>query len=176
MTEVWKSVHGWPLYEASSEGRVRRAVCLPHGGARLGYILRVFWHPQKGHGFVTLSQGTRASRVTLGVHKVVALAFHGACPVGKEAAHVDHNPRNNRPDNLWYQTHLENMQASARLGRVNRGERHPKVRLSEALVRQLRREYRKYSSEAGTTALALKYGVNRSTIAHAINGRTWGWL
>lgn len=177
MNERWRPVYGWPLYEASSIGRVRRAGAGSHGGARVGHVLRVFWHTDKyGYGYVTLSRGTKASRVTLGVQKVVALAFLGPCPQGREAAHRDHDPRNNRPTNLEYQTHLENMQASARLGRVNRGEQHPKVRLSAVLVRRIRQEYRRGSRTAGTPALARKYGVKTATVGHALVGRTWGWL
>src|SRR3990167_9321304 len=171
--EEWRPVCGWPLYEASSEGRVRRAVALPHGGAQVGRVLRVFWHSRYAYGFVTLSQGTKASRRTLGVHKVVALAFLGPCPVGKEAAHRDHNPAHNIPPNLEYLTHAENMAASAIVGRVNRGERHPKVRLTIAEVREIRQRYQRFSRTQGTPQLAREYGVAVATIGGVVQRRTW---
>lgn len=119
--EEWRPVHGYPAYEASSLGRVRRVINGPNTG--VGRVLRIFWHT-KGYGFVTLSQGTKATRCTLGVHKVVALAFLGPCPDGYEAAHKDHTPTNNVPTNLMYATHLENMRQSQGYITRHRGAAH----------------------------------------------------
>lgn len=42
-------------------------------------------------------------------HQIVAWAFLGPCPVGKEVNHIDHNRKNNHIENLEYVTHSENL-------------------------------------------------------------------
>ena len=74
------------------------------------------WRPRKGRlrrlkqqtnpdGYrrVTLHCGNR-KRVSRYVHRLVLLAFVGPCPEGKEACHNDGNQRNNRLDNLRWDT------------------------------------------------------------------------
>ncbi len=57
----------------------------------------------------------RYLKVTLGaaddreVHTLVAAAFHGPCPDGCEVLHINGNLHDNRPENLRYGTHAENM-------------------------------------------------------------------
>ena len=57
----------------------------------------------------------RYLKVTLGetddreVHALVAAAFHGPCPAGCEVLHINGNLCDNRPENLRYGTHAENM-------------------------------------------------------------------
>lgn len=105
MTEIWRPVHGWPQYEASSEGRVRHA-----STAR---VRRIYWH-RTGYGFLVI--GPRRQRETWGVHQLVAAAFIGSCPAAHEVNHIDLNKRNNRPGNLEYMTHLDNIEHAKALG------------------------------------------------------------
>ena len=96
--EEWRPVPGWSQYEASSEGRVRHV--------RTKRVRTVFWH-RTGYGFLVI--GPRKNRQTWGVHQLVAAAFLGGCPPGKEVNHKDTIKRNNHPSNLEYETRQGNI-------------------------------------------------------------------
>lgn len=44
------------------------------------------------------------------VHRLVCRAFHGESPPNTQASHLDGNPKNNKPDNLCWETPKENNQ------------------------------------------------------------------
>lgn len=54
------------------------------------------------------------------VHVLVALAFHGPRPEGMEVRHLDGTRTNNRPENLAWGTHSENMQDKVAHGTATR--------------------------------------------------------
>ena len=101
--EIWKPIPG-STYEASSEGRIRS----PRGN-----VLKPADHPL-GYHIVTVNYEGRLICKT--VHSLVALAFYGPRPEGLDIAHFDHDKHNNRPSNLRYATHAQNMQDSVRAG------------------------------------------------------------
>jgi HNH endonuclease/NUMOD4 motif len=91
--ERWRTVAGWPRYEVSDWGRVRRIVPQSLAGA---------------YPAVTLSEpGRRSLRVR--VHQLVARAFLGPCPDGQEVLHGNDEPYDNRASNLRYGTRAENL-------------------------------------------------------------------
>src|ERR1700690_1235619 len=96
MREIWKKVVGYEgLYEVSNLGRVwsckRRKVMSPNNSA----------YPR-----LVLCKG----KVHTGkdVHVIVANAFIGPCPKGKEVNHKDLNTRNSKAKNLEYVTSAQN--------------------------------------------------------------------
>jgi hypothetical protein len=120
VAETWKPVPGFHNYEASSLGRVRsltRTVrCVRHGheGTRVrrGVVLKPT--PNKGYLVVKLANDSRI--VTYGVHQVVAMAFHGACPSGLVVDHINTVKTDNRPENLEYVTNSENVKRQYQTG------------------------------------------------------------
>jgi hypothetical protein len=118
--ETWARVTGWP-YEVSTHGRIRstdRTVVRSDGQRRTykGITLKPGRMPT-GHLCVILSYP--GQRWTARVHRLVAAAFLGPCPEGKEVRHLDGNPANNDLSNLAYGTRSEN-----RLDRVVHGVDH----------------------------------------------------
>ena len=110
MSEAWRKVPGFPLYEVSDQGRVRS---LRFGKVRL--LRPGFNH--FGYGSVHLWREGAKSSTSCTVHTLVASAFIGPRPEGQHVRHLDGNPRNNTSGNLSYGTVRENALDTVRHGR-----------------------------------------------------------
>ncbi len=106
--EEWRPVPGFPGYEVSNHGRVRT---IKSGRIHTGSI------GNGGYPMVGLRRDNKT--VTRTVHVLVAAAFIGPRPKawrsrtgGPQPAgvvnHKDHDPTNNRPENLEYTTYANN--------------------------------------------------------------------
>lgn len=91
MTE-WQPCPGFPAYEVSDTGLVRRV--LPGPGAVVGRVLKPQRH-MKGYQKVSLTG--RKQRL---VHQLVCEAFHGPPPPGHDVDHIDFDRANNHATNL----------------------------------------------------------------------------
>ncbi|UVF61522.1 HNH endonuclease [Gordonia phage DalanDe] len=115
--ERWRPVPGFANYEVSDEGRVRSIdhVTMRRDGKKLtrkGQIikprlLRRYW-------CVCLHRGDKD--YTRSVHSLVALAFIGPRPAGKQVLHEDDDRDNNVVGNLRYGTNAENSRDAVRNG------------------------------------------------------------
>lgn len=108
--EIWKPVPGYDGILASSLGRIKLT---PLPGRN--YIPK----PMLGCWAVTSSgvgryiYWIRRLNKTVKIHRLVCLAFHGEPPKAKpNALHKDENSRNNRPDNLYWGSQKENLNAA----------------------------------------------------------------
>lgn len=95
----WRSVVGFEgLYEVSSDGRVRGLTVRRERRVTInpfGYQTIQLWRDNRGHMFM--------------VHRIVAAAFIGPLPDGKEVNHIDGDKGNNGVANLEYVTRSQNM-------------------------------------------------------------------
>lgn len=99
----WLPVPGYErLYQVSDDGQVLSA---PRPRTR-GGLLKQF---DDGHGYPHVTLTRNGIQRRFGVHQLVALAFIGPCPEGREVRHLDGNPANRNASNLAYGTHGENM-------------------------------------------------------------------
>ncbi|WP_044476437.1 NUMOD4 motif-containing HNH endonuclease [Rhodococcus aetherivorans] len=121
--EAWRPVAGYEgIYEVSNRGSVRslaRNVVRRDGNS---YPIRGRMLKQTptstGHLCVDLYNGNgRADRKMCRVHRLVAEAFLGPCPVGMEVCHENGNARDNRVENLRYDTRRSNILDKVRHGR-----------------------------------------------------------
>lgn len=94
--EEWRTIPSHPDYEVSSYGRV---ISNKSGRSR---VLKPHTHPL---GYMRLTVDGRQQSV----HRLVAEAWHGPCPEGKEVDHINSVRDDNRPQNLCYLTRQENM-------------------------------------------------------------------
>lgn len=98
--EIWKPIPGYPDYEVSDWGRVRS-----YKGLGRPRILKPFINKE---GYTIFSLSSPGQPKSIGLHRLLMMAFVGPCPEGQEVCHNDGNPANNRLDNLRYDTHAEN--------------------------------------------------------------------
>lgn len=89
--ELWREIPSHPNYEASSEGRIRRAK--PGKGTRVGRVLRT---PIDSQGYPAVNIDGRPRRV----HVLVAEAFHGPIPPGGQVHHQNEDKTDARARNL----------------------------------------------------------------------------
>lgn len=104
MAETWKPVHGHPMYEASSEGRIRSFK------GRQPRILKEY-NPR-----TRLYLQVKMDGLTISVHRVVMLAFVGPRPADMQIRHLNGDHHDNRSANLVYGTRSENMRDQVRHG------------------------------------------------------------
>ena len=169
MNEIWKPVvdyEGW--YEVSSFGRVRRTT--PGKSTYSGRIL-ANWSKYDGYLCIELRKNNKGRQFV--VHRLVAEAFIGSCPEGKEANHKDGNKHNNIPENLEYVTPSENQYHAYKLGlkRGLKGEANPAVKLTRSQIEQIRLLYSigLYSHRG----LAKTFGMSKSQIGRIIRLESW---
>jgi hypothetical protein len=126
--------------------------------------------PWTGSKFATTGYGQFWLRGTnVGAHRVACALTHGLS-AGRMAIHSCDNPPCCNPLHLRWGTHAENVADRVARGRTPRGEDHKRSKLSDATVgaaRAARLDGRSIS------ALASDFGVSRTTLRDALNGRTW---
>lgn len=179
--ERWASVTGHGgLYEVSTCGRVRslertlttkatrrsRAYNRTFQGRLLKHRLGA------GRPNITL-QVAHGERTTVGVCRLVLLAFRGTPPDGMEACHFpDKDPTNNHLSNLQWNTHQINLSLHRDLqGTSPKGEANPGAKITEVQAREI-------LAQRGASAkqLADEYGLHPASIYAIWSGNTWGHL
>lgn len=184
MKEKWKPIPNYEgFYEASSKGRIR---CVPRKVRRVsktGNVFYVQWNSrilrpgQSTNGLYLIVGLSRKGKIkSWNVHVLVARAFHGPCPKGKEVRHLDGDGHNNRPGNLCYGTKLENMADKIGHGKTLRGERGSNAILNDKDVKWIRKHYKARDKKYSATALGKRFGVSLGTIWSVANHKHWNYL
>jgi len=179
VVEEWRSVPGYPAYEVSDDGRVRRRFAKGRWAA--GHVLSP-GRAYSGHLFVILTDETGHAKKQF-VHRIVAAAFIGPAPFeGAMVLHHDDDPTHNLPSNLYWGDRVENARDAKlnrkRPGEVSQrgarpGEANSSAVLTEADVIDVRRYL-----DLGLcgACIARMFGVRKETIYSIAKGRTWTHL
>jgi len=164
----WRQVPGWPDYEISDSGEVRRLTDSPYGRKK-GQPLT--WTLVSGYPSVMLSNKGSPKRQL--VHRLVARAFIGEPQLGQEVNHKDGDRKNPTLDNLEWVTRRENMRHAVQtLGRL-RGHRNRSAKIGEKEVLEIRH----FASLGwGPTAISKEMNLSLSIVRGVISGRTWGYI
>lgn len=94
---VWKPLFNG-IFEASSDGRIRRVIKTRYN-QKLGEIA-LSGGPSCRYLKCGLILNGKLKRFS--VHRLILLAFRGPCPIGMEDAHLNSNAKDNRIENLVY--------------------------------------------------------------------------
>ncbi|WP_186095676.1 NUMOD4 domain-containing protein [Burkholderia gladioli] len=169
-TEIWKSIPGWPEYDVSSLGRVRRAKA--SHGAKVGRVLKAWIHKNSGYPCVTLYRNNIGRSIQ--IHRLLALAFLPESTADRyQVAHWDGKPANLDLGNLRWATPTENSRDRRRHGTDSFGARNPMARLTEEQVREIRIAVK---GGDGRRIVAARFGIARQTVDDIVRGRRWGHI
>lgn len=168
--EQWKPVREFPAhYEISSRGRLRRIAA--YRGLYAGKIRK----PQNDkRGYVVYMLSVENRHILRYAHRMVADAFIGPIPDGREVNHIDGDKGNPTLANLEIVTNSENRAHSYRVLGVapNRAvSENGNAKLTWDDADKIRAAY-----AAGGTShskLAAKFGVNRMTVLRVLLKRAW---
>ena len=171
MQEIWKPVPFEPFssrYIISNLGRVK-----PIKKSKFSNSKEEFLKPgvgARGYGYVVLY--CDGAKKQCAVHRMVAMAFIGDPPEGKEfVCHLDDVKTNNVVTNLMWGDHFDNMGHKVAHGRSMRGSKHPRAVLTEDKVRLIRR----LSSEGATgVTIAKELGIATPLVSQVLLRKTWG--
>ncbi len=168
--ERWKPIDGWPKYEVSDHGRIKRVA--GGKGAKPGTILKGSVS-KNGYRTVFLYDGSGGAKCHY-VHRLVLEAFCGTTD-GQQCNHLDTDRLNNRIDNLEWATAAENNLHARTINppRYATGSRIHTTKLCPADVVEIRKRLRRGESRR---SIGRWFGVNHKAISAIANGRTWAWV
>ncbi|MBI1209755.1 MAG: hypothetical protein GC191_21050 [Azospirillum sp.] len=157
-TDEWRPIPGWPEYEVSPRGRVRRVA--PACGAVVGFVLKPMLNRKTGYLSVVLSR--RSAQKRIDIHRLVALAFCGPQPSSAHlVAHNDGSRTNNCADNLRWATQRENILDCRRHGTALIGPANPMAKL-DAIDRVAIHRMKAFGIPR--PVIAAGFGVHKRTI------------
>jgi hypothetical protein len=171
MTETrkmeWRSAIGFPAYEVSECGDLRRASTR----TRLRGQINADGYPEYS------IQDASGKKRHISAHRLVIEAFVGPSPFdGMEIAHRDGSRLNSHKNNLRWTTRKSNSDDRIMHATTTAGERNGRAKITEKDVVDIRREYRlikRRGSGRTVSELDRKYGLDRSTIINIAKGVSW---
>jgi len=164
----WRSIPGWPEYQVSNTGAVRRVGSAT--GAQVGRILRQLRNKKTGYFSVCLSR--YAEQVRIDVHRLVAMTFLGPRPSADHlVAHNDGSRTNNHYSNLRWATQRENLRDCRQHGTALLGARNPMTRLDEVDVKSI---HRMKAVGIPRLVIAEGFGLHKRTVFRILAGDNWG--
>ncbi len=161
-TGDWTDIPGMPGYQASREGRIRSLL------RRTPVVLK---HEIDKDGYRRVQICVDGKARHIGIHRLVALTYHGEAPSADHVAcHNDGSRDNNCADNLRWGTQMENIADKRAHGTHQVGSKHPKAVCDEVRAAETRRLLK-----AGLTLqkVADALGLTKHIVADISRGRTW---
>ena len=162
-TVTYRAVPGFPGYRVGDDGSVWAI-----GIVRRRNLRMKFQMGDNGYLTVTLRRDGRQCRQA--VHVLILTAFGGTRPEGKWALHRDGIKANNRADNLYWGTPVENSADSDRHGTMPRGHRSGTAKLTDEMVIEMRE---RYAAGETSTAVMADYPVGRTEFFNIVWGKRW---
>src|SRR3954469_12575087 len=120
MDEQFRPIENYPGYRISRLGEVQS--CKARQGRK--HVMSESSHaikPIKRLGYFTVNLSVAGRKTPEPIHRLALEAFVGPCPEGLICCHNDGNPKNNRLENLRWDTHRANSEDARRHGTLRRG-------------------------------------------------------
>lgn len=171
-TMIWRICVGFPDYEVSEHGDVRRLTSSRTRSA--GHRLRGFIDIDGYLRFCLLDDAGEKRQVP--AHRLVAEAFIGPAPSDQhEVAHGNGSRVANHYTNLRWAASIENHADRVLHGTNPVGERNGRATIRDSDVRVIREEYRriKHGREGSVSDLERRFGLCRATIIRIATGKSW---
>ena len=153
---IWKTCAIAPEYEVSAFGEIRSKYT---GRPLVGGIDK--------DGYRKLVLCTAGARKHARISALVCEAFHGPRPAGHVVRHLDGSRTNDAAANLAWGTQAENIGDKVAHGTNQIGERHPRAKLTESAIREIRAWIGPYAP------IAARFGVTTGTISAIRTKRIW---
>ena len=177
--ERWLPVVGFEgKYEVSDQGRVRSVsrsiVCGNRWGKSAkrnypGHVLSPLINTERG-GYRYFNLHVEGIQTMRRAAVLVAAAFIGPRPKGLEVAHENGIATDDRAENLFYKTKLENAADRERHGTQLKGETHPSSRLDQVRVTEIKRLVK---SGVPQPEIAAQFGICQQHVSNIALGKRW---
>lgn len=159
--EKWKLIENWPAYEVSDHGRVRNL--------QRQTLKKIFLCDTGQHRPLVwlFSEGKKKKCL---VSRLVMIAFNPDRPLKHVVCHNDGNQKNNKLENLRWDTHKSNSHDRFEHGTIIQGEKCNLSKLSQDDILTIRsiEKHRGINKK-----LATHYGVSINNIWKIRTNRTW---
>ncbi len=176
-TVEYRDIPGFPGYRVGSDGSVWS--CKTNGGKLSSTWKRMsVWFDKDGYPHIGLR--VKGKKCRCSVSSLVLASFVGPPPEGCEACHTsDPSPSNCSLGNLRWDTHKNNIGDKRLHGTHQAGEKHPRHKLSDSQVAEIRKRYvraphsgrrRPGESWETLTEIAESMGITLSRAWGAIRG------
>lgn len=177
---IYREILGFPGYRVGDDGTVwsawERTAIKGSDGKLMGTagVITNNWSQilgtdRNGYRMVGLRRGGKT--FLRFIHHLVLEAFTGPRPNGTVACHFpDRDPKNNRANNLRWDTQKSNVADKLFHGTHQEGEKHGGHVLTMNDVRRIRSEAK---ARGDIARLSKELGVNWSTIKRALTGERW---
>lgn len=175
---TYRAIKGFPGYRATSSGHIES--CLKKRPVHLnGRLVSTVSYCSGVWRRLNASTTRRYLRVTLSkdgvgyehsIHCLIAEAFHGARPKGKQVCHKNGNKHDNRPRNLRWGTPKENAADRDAHGAHPHGSDSRNAKLHESDIPEIRASI---AAGMANRTIAAKYGVSPVCIWNIRKGRSW---
>jgi hypothetical protein len=164
--ENWKQIEGFKNYMVSDLGNVKSVDHETFGSATNQHVSytrkfkgRLLKPGKNSAGYFVVRLSNEGKLKLFNIHKLVAHAFLGPCPEGKEVDHRNGNQLDNRSENLQYLTHKEN------------DRKGKNTKLSQAQVNEIRKKYS--TGKFSQRQLGKEFNVSFRNIGFICNNKRW---